>query len=207
MTAAADGAADAGGPARAALLVVDVQRDFLSPGLAELGAGYPDRVARLLDLARTAGLLVVHVHSFFAPDQSDWMRRYRGRGRIPCVRGTEGAEVVPEALPVEGEAVVEKQSFDAFLRTDLHGRLRSADVEVLLVAGLVTSTCVLFTATSAMQLGYQVAVVQDAVADQPSVHKRVLGQYPFVFDRVTIDSALVWAKDATALSPQLGPLR
>ena len=200
MTAAA-------APGQAALLLVDVQRDFLSSSLAELGAGYPERVARLLDLARTAGLLVVHVHSFFAPDQSDWMRRYRARGRIPCVRGTEGAEVVLEALPVEGEQVVEKQAFDGFLRTDLHARLRSAGVEVVLVAGLVTSTCVLFTATSAMQLGYQVAVVEDATADQPSVHDRVLAQYPFVFDRVTIDAALSWADGAVAGSPGLGPMR
>ena len=200
MTAAAP-------PARAALLLVDVQGDFLSPGLAELGAGYPERVARLLDVVRSAGLLVVHVHSFFAPDRSDWMRRYRARGQIPCVRGTEGAEVVPEASAVDGEQVVEKQAFDAFLRTDLHERLRSAGVEVVLVAGLVTSTCVLFTATSAMQLGYQVAVVEDATADQPSVHERVLGQYPFVFDRVTIDSALAWADGAVAGSAQLGPLR
>jgi len=206
VTAGSAATADAGAPARAALLLVDVQRDFLSPGLAELGAGYPDRVSRLLELVRTAGLLVVHVHSFFAPNQSDWMRRYRGRGRIPCVRGTEGAEVVPETLPVDGEQVVEKQSFDAFLRTDLHERLRGADVEVLLVAGLVTSTCVLFSATSAMQLGYQVAVVE-AVADQPSVHERVLAEYPFVFDRVTIDSSLAWVDEAIAVSPQLGPLR
>ena len=200
MTAAA-------APGQAALLLVDVQRDFLSSSLAELGAGYPERVARLLDLARTAGLLVVHVHSFFAPDQSDWMRRYRARGRIPCVRGTEGAEVVMEALPVEGEQVVEKQAFDGFLRTDLQARLRSAGVEVVLVAGLVTSTCVLFTATSAMQLGYQVAVVEDATADQPSVHDRVLAQYPFVFDRATIDAALSWADGAVAGSPGLGPMR
>jgi len=197
----------AGTAARAALLLVDVQRDFVSSSLEELGEGYPERVARLLAVARSAGLHVVHVHSLFEPDGSDWMRRYRGRGRIPCVRGTEGAEVLPEARPVEGEPVVVKQSFDAFQRSDLHPGLRAADVEVVLVAGLVTSTCVLFTATSAMQLGYLVGVVEDAAADVPAVHERVLRQYPFVFDRVTVESALTWVDGALGRSARLGSLR
>lgn len=102
----------AGTTGRAALLLVDVQRDFLSPSLDELGDGYPERVAHVLAVARSAGLHVVHAHSLFEPDGSDWMRRYRERGRIPCVRGTEGAEVLPEARPVDGEPVVVKHSFD-----------------------------------------------------------------------------------------------
>ena len=165
-------------------------------------------MARLLAVARSAGLHVVHVHSLFEPDGSDWMRRYRGRGRIPCVRGTEGAEVLPEARPVDGEAVVVKQSFDAFQQSDLHRGLRDrGGAEVVLVAGLVTSTCVLFTATSAMQLGYLVGVVEDAAADAPAIHERVLRQYPFVFDRVTIESALTWVDGALDRSAQLGTLR
>ena len=146
------------------------------------------------------------MHSLFDPDGSDWMRRYRPRGSIPCVAGTPGAVVLPEASPAEGEPVVVKQTFDAFQRTELHRLLRAADVEVLLVAGLVTSTCVLFTATSAMQLGYLVAVVADAVADVPATHERVLRQYPFVFDSVTVDSALAWVDEALAKAPQLGRL-
>jgi nicotinamidase-related amidase len=191
--------------ARAALLLVDVQRDFLSSSLGELRDGYLQRVARLLDVARSGGVHVVHVHSLFEPDGSDWMRRYRPRGSIPCVAGTPGAVVLPEASAVEGEPVVVKQTFDAFQRTELHQLLRDADVEVLLVAGLVTSTCVLFTATSAMQLGYLVAVVGDAVADVPATHERVLREYPFVFDSVRVDSALEWVDEALATAPQLGP--
>jgi len=195
----------AGVRARAALLLVDVQRDFLSSSLGELRDGYLQRVGHLLEVARTADVPVVHVHSLFDPEGSDWMRRYRPRGSIPCVAGTPGAVVLPEASPAEGEPVVVKQTFDAFQRTELHQLLRDADVEVLLVAGLVTSTCVLFTATSAMQLGYLVAVVADAVADSPAAHERVLREYPFVFDSVTTDSALEWVDDSLAKTPQLGP--
>ena len=191
---------------KAALLLVDVQRDFASADLGPLGEGYLDRVAGLLAAVRREGLLVVHVHSQFEPDGSDWMRRYRRRGRIPCVRGTEGAEVPPEAAPAAGEPVVVKHTFDAFLQPELDRVLRSHGVEVLLVAGLVTSTCVLLTASSAMQHGYLVAVVEDATADLPEVHEAVLAQYPYVFDRVCVDELSRWVPRALADSLTLGPL-
>ena len=197
---------DSAESASAALVLVDVQNDFVDPGLAELGTGYTDRVATLLAHVRAAGVPVVHVHSVFAPDGSDWMRRYRPRGRIPCVTGTDGVEVRPEATPLAGEPVVVKQTFDAFIRTGLDTLLRDLQVEAVLVAGLVTSTCVLFTATSAMQRGYTVGVVEDATADQPSVHARVLKRYPFIFDVVTIDGALDWTRAALARSDELGPM-
>ena len=85
-----------------ALLLVDVQRDFLSSSLGPLRDGYGDRVTGLLDVARAGGLPVVHVHSAFAPDGSDWMRRYRPRGSIPCVRGTPGAVVLAGCEPRGG---------------------------------------------------------------------------------------------------------
>lgn len=173
-----------------AVLVIDVQRDFLSPSLGE---GYEARLASLLHAARTGELPVVHVHSRFEPDGSDWMPRYRRRGNIPCIRGTDGAAVASVARPVDGETVVVKHTFDAFLGTTLEEHLRSQGVDRLLVAGLVTSTCVLLSAATAMQLGFEVAVVEDAVADEPDVHAAVLDRYQFVFDRVVAADAASWA--------------
>lgn len=190
----------------AALLLVDVQHDFLAPSLGALAEGYEQRVARLLDIARSAQLPIVHVHSSFAEDGSDWMRRYRARGRIPCVAGTEGAVVVSAAAPAESEAVVVKQTFDPFVGTDLDARLRDAGVEVVLVAGLITSTCVLLTAAGAMQRGYLVGVVEDATADVPATHEQVLARYPFVFDVVATDGALDWVRRTLARSRSLGPM-
>lgn len=65
----------------AALLLIDVQRDFLDPSLAVLGEGYEQRVAHLLEVLRSGQFPIVYVHSSFTGDGSDWMRRYRGRGR------------------------------------------------------------------------------------------------------------------------------
>jgi hypothetical protein len=83
--------------------------------------------------------------------------------------------------------VVIKHTFDGFLRTDLDGVLRSRGVRSLLVAGLVTSTCVLFTASTATRLGYLVSVVSDCCADQAPAHDATLAAYPYVFGTVRSD--------------------
>ncbi len=148
---------------------------------------FPDNVTRLLALCRKEGIEVIHVRALFRPDMSDWMLRYKLRGRIPCVQGTPGAEPLPFALEEPGEAVVIKQAFDAFYNPQLLLYLRQKEKRFLLVAGLVTSTCVLFTATSAAQSGFLAAVVDDCCADEPSAHAQTLERYQFIFDRTTVD--------------------
>jgi ureidoacrylate peracid hydrolase len=170
-----------------ALLLVDVQRDFYPREVSREHPYLPERMAALLASCRTRGIEVVHVQARFAADGSDWMSRYRLRGRIPCVEGTWGAEVLDCARPDEGELVLVKHTFDGFLETDLHAHLRSAGRRFVLVAGLVTSTCVLFTASTATQLGYLVAVVEDCCGDLVGRHEQVVDSYPFVFSRTASD--------------------
>src|SRR4051812_25821826 len=98
--------------ARHALVLVDLQRDFWEEMAAATAPQLPERVADLLAWARADGLAVVHVRARFRPDGSDWMARYRLRGRIPGVEGTSGAETLPFARELPGEPVVTKQSFD-----------------------------------------------------------------------------------------------
>jgi nicotinamidase-related amidase len=164
-----------------ALILVDVQQDFWPEEVAEDAPWFLDGTASLLRTCRELGIDVVHVHARYQPDQSDWIARYRLRGRIPCVAGTDGAEPLAVAVPEPGEQVVLKQSFDAFLGTGLDEILRNSGKRFLLVAGLVTSTCVLLTAATATQLGYLVTLVEDACADRQPFHDRVLRTYPFIF--------------------------
>ena len=175
------------GWSRYALVVVDVQCDFWSEAEAETAPDMPERLAGLLTYARRTGLRVVHVRAQFRADGSDWMARYRLRGTIPCIDGTSGAETLPWAVEEPGETVVSKQTFDGFLRTDLDAELRSTGVQFLLIAGLVTSTCVLLTATTATQLGYLVAVVTDCCSDREQAHRDTLDNYRFVFDSARSD--------------------
>ncbi|HEV2782031.1 MAG TPA: isochorismatase family cysteine hydrolase [Actinophytocola sp.] len=187
-----------------ALLMIDAQRDFWPDAVAGTAPGLPAAVTRLLERCREAGIDVVHVRAEFRPDRSDWIARYRLRGNIPCVSGTPGAEPLPFAAERPGELVVRKQSFDAFLRADLDALLRARGKRFLFVAGLVTSTCVLFTAASATQLGYLVAVVRDCCADREGMHEQTLEAYPFVFSTTEsaslLDDRAGWDRQLARLS-------
>lgn len=167
---------------RYAVVLIDLQQDFWSDEVASNAPELPARIADLLEFARGDGLTVVHVRARFDPDGSDWMARYRLRGRIPCVDGTAGVETLPFAHEAAGEPLVVKHSFDGFLNTELHELLTERGVRGLLIGGLVTSTCVLFTATTATQLGYLVSVMTDCCSDFGDAHSSTLAAYPYVFD-------------------------
>ena len=169
---------------RYALVLVDMQRDFWSAAAAMTAPDLPDRVIALLEYARAEGLTVVHVRARFRPDGGDWMARYRLRNWIPCIDGTPGVETLPFAAELPSEPVVTKQTFDGFLGTDLDEVLAGRGIRGVLVAGLVTSTCVLFTASTATQRGYLVSIVSDCCSDHAEAHHATLAAYPFVFDTV-----------------------
>ena len=170
-----------------ALLLIDAQRDFWSEAIAHSFPHFPTNIAKLLDLCRMDGIEVVHLRASFKPDMSDWMLKYKLRGRIPCVQGTPGIEVLPFALDKPGEVIIIKQTFDGFHNPQLLQHLHQKGKRFVLTAGLVTSTCVLFTATSAAQSGFLAAVIDDCCADEPSAHEQTLDRYRFIFDRITVD--------------------
>ena len=172
---------------RFVLLLIDVQRDFWSGDTAKAFPGFPKKVGRLLAFCRTSCLDVVHVRAEFEPDGSDWMAPYRVKGEIPCVRGTPGADVLPCAAEETGEPVFHKRTFDALMQKDLLTHLHLARKSFILVAGLETSVCVLFTAASAVQQGFLAAVIEDCCADEPSKHTAAVTGYPFAFDRTALD--------------------
>jgi nicotinamidase-related amidase len=174
-----------------ALLLIDVQQSFWPVRGRPDFPDFPANVARLLALCRTEGVEVIHVRSRFKPDKSDWMLMYRLRVPVshhPCVAGQEGEKPLSFAAREPGELVVFKQTFDALHTPNLVSYLRENDKRVLLVAGLLTSVCVLFTAASAAQLGFLATVVEDCCADHPEKHERTLDEYQFMFDRTTTDA-------------------
>ena len=173
-----------------ALLLVDVQKDFWPEKLAALYPDFPENVSNLLSLCRDNGIDIIHLRASFKEDMSDWMPRYRIRKRIPCVEGTEGSEVLPFAIGLPGEKIFTKQTFDGFHNPSLISYLQDQKKRFLLIAGLVTSTCVLFTASSATQLGFLSAVISDCCADEPTIHSTILERYQFIFDQIISDQIL-----------------
>ncbi|EDX76674.1 isochorismatase family protein [Coleofasciculus chthonoplastes PCC 7420] len=160
-----------------ALLLIDVQQDFWNLELEQAFPDFQSNIARLLRFCRQEGLEVVHLREVFNPDGSDWLPRYRLRGRAVCVRETPGAEVLSVATAQSGEMVMEKPTQDGFHHPPLLDYLRSTGKKYILTAGLVTSVCVLLTAASASQLGFLVTVISDCCADYPEAHAIALRRY------------------------------
>ncbi len=172
---------------RFVLLLIDVQKDFWTEPLAQSFPYFPTNIARLLSLCRAEDIQIVHLRASFKPDMSDWMPRYKLRGTIPCVEGTDGVETLPFALDRPGETVIIKQTFDGFQNPELLRHLHQEGKRFVLTAGLLTSVCVFLTATSAAQNGFLTAVVEDCCADEPHLHQQTLETYEFIFDRAKVD--------------------
>ncbi len=182
-------------PARTALIVIDMQRDFLEPGgfgealgndVAQLGAIVPE-VQRLLAAARAAGLFIVHTRENHAPDLSDCppAKRNRGNPRLRIgdpgpmgrvlIRGEPGAEIVAELAPAPGEVVIDKPGKGAFHATELQSILRAHGITHLLIAGVTTEVCVQTTMREANDRGYDCLLVEDATASYfPAFKQAVL---------------------------------
>lgn len=178
--------------ARAALVIIDMQRDFLEPGGfgAALGndvsllmaAVEPSR--RMLAGARAAGLLVIHTREGHRPDLSDAPRAKVERGapekRIGApgpmgrilIRGEAGHDIVPALAPLPEEPVIDKPGKGAFYQTDLDLMLRNRGIETLLVCGVTTEVCVHTTVREANDRGYRCLVLADACASYfPEFHE------------------------------------
>ena len=161
------------GPERGiALLIIDMQRDFVLPAAALCVAGALPSVPvvrRLLDRARDRGWPVFHVVREHAPDGGDAepCRRhlFRAGGGV-CVAGTTGAAVVDELTPLPGERKLVKTRFSGFYRTSLEDELRALGVSTVLVAGTQYPNCVRGTAVDALYRDFRVIVVSDACSAQ-----------------------------------------
>jgi len=147
-----------------ALLLVDLQRDFLErEGLAPRPGRIVESAAELLEGCRALGVPVVHVHTRIRPDGSDRIPHWKRRGTWICLDGTPGV-LAPEPLrPLEGEPVCPKRFFSAFGCEALEETLRRAGIDVLIVAGLYLHGCVRSTVLDAYERGYEVWVAEDAV--------------------------------------------
>ncbi|ROT99438.1 cysteine hydrolase family protein [Histidinibacterium lentulum] len=169
-------------PASTALLVIDMQRDFIEPGGfgAALGndtaplRGIIPATARLIGAARRAGLPVIHTRECHRPDLSDCPPAKRSRG-APTLRigdpgpmgriliaGEPGAEIVPELAPAAGETVIDKPGKGAFYATDLSEALEARGIRSLILAGVTTEVCVQTTMREANDRGYECLLAEDA---------------------------------------------
>ncbi|WP_173057923.1 cysteine hydrolase family protein [Phytohabitans houttuyneae] len=180
-------------PISTALLVIDMQRDFLLPGgfgetlgndVSQLRRTIAP-LAALLAAWRAAGLTVIHTREGHLPDLSDCPPAKLARGapsmrigdegplgRI-LIRGEYGHDIVDELAPVPGEPVVDKPGKGAFYATELGELLDERKVVSLLVAGVTTEVCVHTTVREANDRGYECLVLADCVGSYFPEFQRV----------------------------------
>lgn len=170
-------------PAACALLIIDMQRDFLEPGgFGEMLGNDVSQLRRtiapnqrLLAAWRAAGLLVLHTREGHRADLADLppCKKIRGRavqsigdrgpmGRI-LVRGEAGQDIIAELYPQKGEPVIDKPGKGAFWATDLHAILQHQGIKQLVVTGVTTEVCVNTTVREANDRGYDCYVPEDCV--------------------------------------------
>ncbi|MFD3701605.1 cysteine hydrolase family protein [Nocardia sp. NPDC058658] len=176
-----------------ALIIIDMQRDFLLPGGFGESLGNDvallrtviEPLAALLASARAAGMTVIHTREGHLPDLSDCpsSKLQRGNpsqrigdpgrfGRI-LIRGEYGHDIIDELAPVAGETVIDKPGKGAFYATELATVLQQNSITTLLVAGVTTEVCVHTTVREANDRGYECLVVADCVGSYFPEFQRV----------------------------------
>jgi nicotinamidase-related amidase len=175
----------------AALIIIDMQRDFLEPGgfgetlgnnVALLKAAVPP-LKEVLAAARKSGMLVIHTREGHRPDLSDAPKHKVERGEPSLrigqpgpmgrilVRGEPGHDIIPELYPTDGEPVIDKPGKGAFYQTDLELMLKNREIDTLFVCGVTTEVCVNTTVREANDRGFRCIVLSDCCASYfPEFH-------------------------------------
>jgi nicotinamidase-related amidase len=208
-------------PDRTALLIIDMQRDFVEPGgfgemLGNDVSSLRSTIApceRVLAAARNAGMTVIHTREGHRPDLSDAPPSKLARGGLEVgigaqgpmgrvlVRGAHGHDIIPELAPRDDEPIVDKPGKGAFYSTDLHLLLANRNIATLVVCGVTTEVCVHTTVREANDRGFECVVLSDCV-----------GSYFPEFQRVALEMIKAqggifgWVSDSTRALAALGPL-
>jgi biuret amidohydrolase len=167
---------------KVALVIIDMQRDFMEPGgfgdalgndVMRLQAIVP-KLKQLLLFFRAHQLPVIHTQECHRPDLSDCppSKQQRGRGNVKIgdlgpmgrilVVGEPGNQIIPDLAPIDGEIILEKPGKGAFCRTNLEGLLKGIGITHLLITGVTTEVCVQTTMREANDRGYECLLVEDA---------------------------------------------
>ncbi len=177
-------------PKATALILVDMQNDFVKPGgalVVEQAKGTISAIQRLLALARRSGMVVFYTQDTHDPDDPEfpiWGPH--------VLRGSWGWQIVDELAPQAGERVIQKLRYDGFFGTSLDHELRMKDIKTVIVCGTVANICVLHTAGSAALRGYKVILPVDAIsAITPFDQQVAIRQTSFLYRGVITTSEAV----------------
>ena len=210
-------------PDRAAMLIIDMQRDFMEPG------GFGDALGNdvsqlrrtiapleaLLAAGRAAGMLIMHTREGHKPDLSDLheTKKIRGKGKMTIgdegpmgrilVIGELGHDIIPELYPIPGEPVIDKPGKGAFYNTELSDLIAEHGITQLIVCGVTTEVCVHTTVREANDRGIDCLVLSDCTGSYfPEFHEvalRMVAAQGGIFGWVGDSTGVIAALSAPAV--------
>ena len=206
-------------PAHTALVVIDMQRDFVEHGgfgealgndVTRLQAIIP-AVAEIIGLFRAKGWPILHTRECHLPDLSDLPRAKHGRGKSGLrigdegpmgrllIRGERGAAIIPECAPLAGEMVIDKPGKGMFCNTACEAMLREKGITHLVFTGVTTEVCVQTSMREANDRGFECLLVTDCTESYFPAYKAA------VVSMVTAQGGIVgWATDLATLKAACG---
>ncbi|MBP6019362.1 MAG: cysteine hydrolase [Burkholderiaceae bacterium] len=161
-----------------ALLLIDLQNDFVEPGAPlETAMAYKSlpKLKALIEFCRQKGITLIytrHAHDEDGSDMGLFKEIYPGLGqRQALIEGQRGAEIYADVAPQKGDIVVRKQRYSGFFETNLDLILRTKGIKDVAIAGATSEDCCLATARDAMYRGYRVAFLEDVIGtyDYPDI--------------------------------------
>jgi len=204
--------------ANTALIIIDMQSDFCSPGGYLAQKGYDVSLTQapikpiqaVLSIARAKGLAVFFTREGHRPDLSDlpatkrWRNHTAGAaigtagpmGRL-LVRGEAGWQIIPELQPLPNEPIIDKPGNGAFYATDLDHLLRGRNIQNLILCGVTTAVCVHSTLREASDRGYDTLLLSDCCAESdPALHQAAIAMVKMeggIFGMVATSEAAISA--------------
>ncbi|HEY7166263.1 MAG TPA: cysteine hydrolase [Candidatus Binatia bacterium] len=184
-------------PGVAALLVIDMQNDFCHPqGVSgqrgrdlQMTMDMAPRLGKFISVCRRQAVPVIFVQTIHYPwtDSPSWVRRLdKDCGESVCRPGTWGAEFYGGLRPVNGEIVITKHRYSAFLGTDLELILRSKGIRTLLISGVGTNVCVESTLRDGYMRDFHIVLLEDCVgATNRTLHEGTLTNVRLHFGTVS----------------------
>ncbi len=162
---------------RFALIVVDMLKDNFKDetlSIAKEGKLIIPKIKEVIDFTRKKGFPVIYACDSFLKD--DFI--FRGKMKPHSIRGTPGAEVIPELAPSPSDMILEKRRFSAFYKTDLDQTLRTLLVDTVVVCGIATHVCVLMTALDGISNDFSVIILEDCcAAPKKEIHEKIIEIY------------------------------
>jgi len=157
-----------------ALLIIDMLNDFIQPDGALYIGKSAERVAaeiqRIIKEAREEEMPVIYICDCHRTDDAEFQMF-----KPHCIKNTKGGEIIDSLAPRPGDYIIPKRRYSAFFGTDLDATLREMNVSELILVGVCTNICVLYTAADARMLNYKVTVIKDGVASfDEEAHKFAL---------------------------------